>query len=272
MNLPKKTRRGACMLHNGTAIDVLPRPTPLVFAVLESHAYFYADVYVRKRLMKRVAPIATKIWRQGRESTTPDATQWDVFQWPPKPGHYYVDENQIDFVREQFLRENKHPKVILKDEAATKSLHYIFTKADEEKGTCVIHAMPVDGPDIMAWLQRLNIGLFYRGEGLPSVTYKVLNKLLREKERTYLDGEEKHQLMETHGYACASCGDKGKVEWDHTVRLSQSYGEQGPESFAPRCPECHATKTSDEPREFDTCPLESNICGTIMYCLIVSLH
>ena len=88
----KKTGREAYMLHNGSAIDVAPGPQTLVSAVLESHPYFYADVYVRKRLMNRVAPIAIKIRRQGRESTAPGATQLQVFEWPPEPGHCYDDE------------------------------------------------------------------------------------------------------------------------------------------------------------------------------------
>ena len=124
------------------------------------------------------------------------------------------------------MRENKHPKVILKDENTTKSLHYIFTKADKQKCTCVIHAMPQDAQDMISWLQNLNIGLVYRGEGLPALTYKVLNKVIKEKERTDLDGEEKHELLEAHGYACANCGDRCKVEFDHTIRFSQSYGEE----------------------------------------------
>ena len=123
----------------------------------------------------------------------------------------------------------------------------------------MIHALPLDADDMTQWPQHLNIGLVYRGEGLPSLTYKVLNtlnKLIKQKERTYLDGEETHELLETHGYACASCGDRCKVEFDHAIRFSWSYGEQKPD--APRCPACHATKTSEEPKEFETCPLQSN--------------
>ena len=65
--------------------------------------------------------------------------------------------------------------------------------------------------------------------------------------------------MEAHGYYCVSCGDRGKVESDTKVRLSQSYREQGPASLAPTSPEFHATRTSNEPRGFDTCPMESNV-------------
>ena len=253
----KRTDRGCCLLHNGTAIEMLPGKNALVYAILENHAYFYGDMNIRKKLMKRIDPIKTKIKRQANASTTPDALAWLPFTWPPVPGHFWVYDGQIDFVRGQFLRDNRHPKVILKDESSTKSLVYIFSRADSEKGTCVIHAMPQDAQDMIQWLKNLDIGLVYRGEGLPSLTYKVLNKLIKEKERTYLNGEEKHELLEANGYACASCGDRGKVEFDHTIRFSQSYGDSKPD--APRCRECHATKTSEEPKEFETCPLESNL-------------
>ena len=66
-------------------------------------------------------------------------------------------------------------------------------------------------------------------------------------------------MLNAHDYSCASCGAKGSLEWDHTIRLSQSYGEQVTDSYAPRCLECHATKTSEEPQEFEMHPLESNV-------------
>ena len=121
------------------------------------------------------------------------------------PGHVWVQDNQIDYLRQQFLREIKHPKVVLKDESTTKALHYIFTKADEQKGTCVIHSMPQDADSMILWMQNLNIGMVNQGEGLQALTYKVLHKLMKQKERTYLDRQGKHELREAHGYACASC-------------------------------------------------------------------
>ena len=109
----RRMDRGCWLLHNGTAIEVLPGKNALVFAVLESHAYFYGDMNIRKRLMKRIDPIKTKIERPANASTTPDAKEWQPFTWPPVPGHFFVQDDQMDFVRGQFLKENKHPKVIL---------------------------------------------------------------------------------------------------------------------------------------------------------------
>ena len=81
--------------------------------------------------MKRIDPIKTKIKRQTNANTTPDAKDWLPVTWPPIPGHFWVQDDQIDFARERFLHENKDPRVILKDESTTKALHYIFTKADK---------------------------------------------------------------------------------------------------------------------------------------------
>ena len=35
---------------------------------------------------------------------------------------------------------------------------------------------------MMQWLQNLDIGLSYKGEGLANLTYKVLNKLLKKRK------------------------------------------------------------------------------------------
>ncbi len=119
----------------------------------------------------------------------------------------------------------------------------------------MIHTLPPEVDEIRGWLRNLDLGIQYRGEGLPNITYKVLVRLLKKKKRYYLEGEEKHELMEANDYRCVSCGERGRVEWDHTTALSTSFGEQ---VFEPLCPQCHAQKTSDEPREFDCDPLASH--------------
>ena len=120
--------------------------------------------------------------------------------------------------------------------------------------------MPSDHADIQSWLQKLNCGILYRGESLQSICYKVLIQLVKQKQRRYLEGEEKHALMEeTYGYCCATCGERGKVEWDHINRFSQSFGEQSTDSFQPLCPECHQQKSQSEPSLFDSDPLLSHV-------------
>ncbi|MDP7069711.1 MAG: HNH endonuclease, partial [Candidatus Peribacteraceae bacterium] len=201
-----------------------------------------------------------KIRRDAKETTTPDASEWTLWKGEAMDGHFWCDECIIDDVRTEFLKRNQHPKVILKDESRIKSLRYTFTRADKECGTCIIHAMPSDAFDIMKWLDKLDCSIKYRGEGLPSISYKVLVKLVRTKERRYLEGEEKHALMEdSFGYVCAICGERGRMEWDHINRFSQSFGEQETDSFQPLCLECHRMKSNDEPTLFDEDPLSSHV-------------
>ena len=63
----------------------------------------------------------------------------------------------------------------------TTALH--LPQGGEHKGTCVIHAMSQDADSMILWLKNLNVGLVYKGEGLPALTYEVLNKLIKQKER-----------------------------------------------------------------------------------------
>ena len=72
----------------------------------------------------------------------------------------------------------------------------------------------------------MDIGLVYRGEGLAGACYKALVRLISRKERVYLTGIEKNQLLEEYGFACAFCGATGALEWDHITALSTSFGKQ----------------------------------------------
>ena len=76
----------------------------------------------------------------------------------------------------------------------------------------------------------------------------------------YLTGPEKNELLEQYGYACALCGAKENLEWDHITSLSTSFGEQ---EFWCICAQCHSQKTSEEPRVFDGDPLVSHFCPAV---------
>ena len=77
----------------------------------------------------------------------------------------------------------------------------------------------------------------------------------RSRERTWLTGEEKAQILEEHDFCCAVCGSKGQLEFDHIARLSESYDEQ---KFQPLCVECHREKTAQEARMYDGDQLASH--------------
>ncbi len=72
----------------------------------------------------------------------------------------------------------------------------------------------------------MDCGLVYRGEGLPSMALKVLHRLVKQgKERVWLTGEEKAEILEQNEHKCATCSSRGPFEWDHIARYSEGYGE-----------------------------------------------
>ena len=109
-------------------------------------------------------------------------------------------------------------------------------------GVCYIHSLPEYYDELQGWLQRLDVNLQYRGEGLPALSLKVLQTLVRKsKERTWLTTEEKNAILDEYEHSCAICGPRNvDFEFDHIARLSESYGEQ---EFQPLCVECHREKT-----------------------------
>jgi hypothetical protein len=115
--------------------------------------------------------------------------------------------------------------------------------------------MPQHWEETQAWIERL--ALDYRREGLPGSALKALQALIRRsRERVYLDGEQKAELLELHEFRCAICGGpSSEFEWDHVSRHSESFGE--PE-FQPLCPQCHKDKTAQESRSLDTDILASS--------------
>ena len=55
--------------------------------------------------------------REVQDTTTPDAAEWlalpDLSARLPESGHYWVEEEDIDEVRERFLKTGHQPKCVL---------------------------------------------------------------------------------------------------------------------------------------------------------------
>jgi hypothetical protein len=112
--------------------------------------------------------------------------------------------------------------------------------------------LPERSNDIEQWLEALQIDLHYHGEGLPATSLRVLQTLVkRSRERTWLTGEEKAQILEEHDFCCAVCGSKGQLEFDHIARLSESYDEQ---NFN----HCVWSATARKPRRRPECTTETS--------------
>ena len=255
----KALGRGACCLHGKATVEVLPGPLPIVWSVWSSHCYMYSDLSVRRRLARRVPHEDMERIKQPPRASTTTVVAPQEFMGEIVPGEFHAHEDEMDAIRELFLKQGRHPRVTLKDAWRIKALTYIFAR-EEHTGTCTIHAWPEDASKIAAWLDALGIGIPYNGQGLATATHQVFLKLLkRSRERVCLEPEQRHALLEAHDYACALCGAKGvQLQLDHKVRLTQSFGPQDAESFWPICVPCHSSKTSQEPQSYEADVLASS--------------
>ncbi len=220
---------GCVIVHNEQVLETLPGFPILAFTVHEGHSYFYKSTRVRQALMARRTGEVTRLKKTQRASSTPITSEWKPWANELEAGHFFVDENDLDTVRAWFLDQGKHPKVMMKDKLQARGLLYNLTKRGEGKvGTCVVHSLPENSGLISDWLKRLDIGLEYRGEGLPNVALKVLQRLVKgTREREWLTGERKAELLEEYDFKCAMCDSRSSnLEWDHICRLSESFGEQ----------------------------------------------
>jgi len=167
-----------------------------------------------------------------------------------EPKHYYCED--LDSVRGQLMTHGLVPKLTLEDECTLRALTHTFLCRGKQS-SCVIHAVPRDWEAIRELLQAF--GFKYRGEGLPGATWKIVQRLISMKERKWLTGEEKNEVLAEHHFKCAACGTTGTFEFDHVHALSTSFGEQ---VFQPLCASCHTAKTAEEPKDLERDALASH--------------
>ena len=254
--------KGAVCLHGHRIVSTQPGPDPIVWNIWEGHLYAYADPSVCQKLARRVESLPRELIKQPLKRKHCDVT---MFEGTVEPGDFWVPEEEIDTIRECFLRQRRHPKVTLKNAFCTKRLTYTFTRGEEHSGTCKITAWPEEGPLIAEWYEALRkcglTNLSYQGQGLASATHEALLRALKfVRERVWLDPDQRHEVLERHNYECALCGARGgHLQMDHIVRLSQSFCNQSTASYQPLCPACHLSKSQTEPQEYDDDPLASAV-------------
>ncbi len=77
-------------------------------------------------------------------------------------------------MRAWFLENKRFPKVIKKDVVVIRNLPiYNFRKSWGGPGACHIHVLPERSDNIEKWLEKLQIDLQYRCEGLPNMSLRV---------------------------------------------------------------------------------------------------
>ena len=124
-------------------------------------------------------------------------------------------------------------------------LRYMCVKAvDGATGLCVIRELAPDMEAIERFVGKLPIDIPWCGEGIPGLTQKVLNALLKS-ERKYPTVATRAHILEAQQHSCNMCGStfQGDLEWDHVAPLHSTC--QGTEQvFQAVCSACHAEKTA----------------------------
>ena len=249
---------GAAVVHNEAVVETLPGKPTLAFTVHEGHAFFYNSPHVRRSLQKRRPGGVAKMKKLQAATTTPPLSEWQEWSGEVAAGHLWALEDDLPSIRAQLLRGGRNCKVLMRDSMHPRGLLYNLTKRlDGEQGVLHVHGLPEKWQEIQEWAERL--GFEYRGEGLPGCALKVLQGLVRRgRERVYLDGQQKADLLEQFDHRCASCGSRSShFDWDHVARLSESFGAQ---EFQPLCAQCHREKTTGESRALDASLLTSAFC------------
>ena len=252
MEFAKRNGYGCAVVHNGSVIEQRQGKPIIAFVVHENHCFFYEGLAARRALLKRKVQVQdVRPKKQQRPPQTPPTSEWQKWNCEIGPGHFWVtDEDGIDAVRRWFLEVGRSPKVLLKDERRARALVYhLRKKLDGSAGVCYVHELPKDAEKLVRWLEKLDIGLEFCGQGLPSLSLQVLQLLVKKNhERVWLSGEQKAELLERFNFRCAVCDSRGELEFDHVLRFSEGYGEQ---EFQPLCVNCHKEKTERESRSCD---------------------
>ena len=164
----------------------------LEIQLCEDHCWFYADAAVRRALSKR-NPNTAQLRKGVKPTQTPAASEWKMFEQEVAPGHFWAKEDDISQVMAWMLQNRINPKVILKDETRIRTLIVHLGRE-----ACYVHSLPETSADLQKWLANLNIGLEYHGEGLPALSLKVLQCLVKKsRERVTLTGEQKAEILDS---------------------------------------------------------------------------
>lgn len=94
------------------------------------------------------------------------------------------------------------------------------------------------------FLRESHYNVEYHGEGMPSFIDACVDSILI-KDRRYLTREQERECRAAHDGACARCGSRERLQYDHVVPLSQG-GTNELSNFQMLCRECHVLKTQGE--------------------------
>ena len=234
-----------------------PKGRAIAFCVYDGHAYFYKSARTVSGWRSTPAPAASTEgdevvprWRLAGDPkcVTPPFSEWKAWTGVPEPGYWFCDDLVAE--RRALLSAGKSPKITIRALGVMSSLTIRCVQAvDGAVGECVLRQRPEEHEAIQAWLRRVDCGVEWRGERLPSITQRVLLALLKAQRATPREDAKRSILARQRG-ACAECGEAlTEIEWDHVEPLRQlpAGSEQ---KFQALCPACHGEKSQREGGSF----------------------
>ena len=210
------------------------------------HAYLYssARVVCTKHLANSGSSTPVRLANESHFELPP-FSEWKPWRGTPAPGYHYTQD--LNAARAELLLSGRSPKVVLRNAAAADmvALRYVCVKArDGASGACVIRELPSD-PDreaIQHFLASLPRHVEWCGEGVPSLTQKVLLELLRA-DRESPSADVRARILADQHQSCNMCGStfQGDLEWDHIAPL-RSLCAGTEQVFQAICSSCHVTE------------------------------
>jgi hypothetical protein len=205
----------------------------ITFSVEGSHCYVYRNA---RRMLEKTGGASKKtILKRSYKQKPPPVGEFTRVE----EGLFWAHD--LHALRIQLLEEGWPLRVGLTSPHDYRSLKVHMGKDK----WCEIVAQPVENEELGSYVQRLaeltGLKLEYRGEGLPSLTFRLFQELLQAKRR-YAKPSEKKLLL---AQPCAVCGEKGAIEIDHVCPVSRSFAGQA-QCLQSLCFECHRQKTDSQ--------------------------
>ena len=215
----------------------------LCVQIVGGHAYFMktAKRWQHARVSDRQPPLPRKLYVQPKPSKDPVFEEWTKWQdsslLPMEEDHYWFD-GDMKVVRDAYIRNGIVTfKLMMKDFLSIRKI----IVPDYGGREVTIHSVPEEYQSILEFTKQA--GIAYRGEGMPSVTQKVLLRLLRP-ERKDPSKTLRAEIIGAQGSACAKCGTVCKLEMDHVHKISRDpFNRNGKDNLVGLCSECHMQKT-----------------------------
>ena len=142
------------------------------------HFHLYTSCKFAKKMVATAQekPMPHEVLLKDAAPRIVDISKWKQWKGVFEAGEYWTFN--IEDAREEFLKTKRIPKAILKGLHDAKRLVIHACAADEFKGTIYIHQLNEDWGNLKEWCEALRekegIDITYQGEGLPSLSRKVM--------------------------------------------------------------------------------------------------